>query len=166
MTAGDSKALKWGVVQEAKRPRSPLPGWFEWRLRVPHCDSGGATSGLWEVVAWYPPGTHMPPVLPFTKCSWFPLRAFINDRVAARPLPAKEAPLDLPPVDAVVRSGGPRPRNGSLPQGHVQQWGLFPSTQLDATVLLTASGSRSGWGTRSLTPLELAGLLGRANFGL
>ena len=156
--AGDSEALEWGVAKESGRLRSPPPGWSERRLHVPHCDSGGATSGLWEVVAWYPPGSGLPPVLPFTKRSWFPLRAFINDRVAARPLPVEEAPSDLPPVDAVVRSGGPRPPNGSLPQGHVQQWGLFPSTQLDATVLLTASGSRSGWGTRSLTPLELAGL--------
>ena len=123
-----------------------------------HCASGGATSGLWELVAWHPPGTHAAPVLPLTPRSWFPLRAFINDRVAARPLPAAATPTDLPPVDAVVRAGGPRPRDGSRPGGHVSQWGLFPSTQLDATVLLTASGSPSGWGTRSLTPLELASL--------
>ena len=155
---GDSESVEWGLKGKARRPRTPPPGWLERRLGVSHCASGGATSGLWELVAWHPPGTHAAPVLPLTPRSWFPLRAFINDRVAARPLPAAAAPTDLPPVDAVVRAGGPRPRDGSRPGGHVSQWGLFPSTQLDATVLLTASGSPSGWGTRSLTPLELASL--------
>ena len=155
---GDSESVEWGLKGKARRPRTPPPGWLERRLGVSHCASGGATSGLWELVAWHPPGTHAAPVLPLTPRSWFPLRAFINDRVAARPLPAAATPTDLPPVDAVVRAGGPRPRDGSRPGGHVSQWGLFPSTQLDATVLLTASGSPSGWGTRSLTPLELASL--------
>ena len=40
----------------------------------------------------------------------------------------------------------------------VQAWGLFPASDLSALVLVSASGSPSGWGIRCLSVLELAAL--------
>jgi hypothetical protein len=47
---------------------------------------------------------------------------------------------------------------GAKPGGVIQAWGLFPASYLQATVLLAASGSPSGWGTCTLSELELAAL--------
>ncbi len=47
---------------------------------------------------------------------------------------------------------------GAKPGGVIQAWGLFPTSDLQATVLLAASGSPSGWGSRTLSELELAAL--------
>ncbi len=58
----------------------------------------------------------------------------------------------------VVRSGGFRHLLGTKPGGCVQQWGLFPTSDLSASVLLATSGSPLGWGTWVLLPQELAAL--------
>ncbi len=47
---------------------------------------------------------------------------------------------------------------GAKPGGVIQAWGLFPISDLQATVLLAASGSPLGWGTCTLSKLELAAL--------
>jgi hypothetical protein len=92
--------------------------------------------------------------------SWFPIRAFVNDRAAATPIPLAEDPANLPPTDSVLCSGGFNHENGARPGGGgvIQPWGLFPASDLHALVLLAASRSPSGFGVRSLMWLELAAL--------
>ncbi len=48
--------------------------------------------------------------------------------------------------------------SGLPPKGMVHQWGLFPSSDLWARVLLVALGCPSGWGVQPLSWLELAAL--------
>jgi hypothetical protein len=43
-------------------------------------------------------------------------------------------------------------------EGLVQDWGLFPASELEAQVLVQCSSSPSGYGARRLTWLELGGL--------
>jgi hypothetical protein len=78
--------------------------------------------------------------------------------MAATPVPAVDAPVDLPLVASVVRTGGFQRIKGAKPGCVIQAWGLFPASDLQATFLLAASGSPSGWGTRTLSVRELAAL--------
>ncbi len=78
--------------------------------------------------------------------------------MASTPVPAVDALVNLPPVALVVQTGGFRQVRGAKPEGVIQAWGLFPASDLQATVLLAASGSPLGWGTRTLLVLELAAL--------
>jgi len=57
-----------------------------------------------------------------------------------------------------MRSGGFRRSPKASPGGVVQAWGLFPASDLSASVLVSASGSPPGWGIRCLSVLELAAL--------
>ena len=61
-------------------------------------------------------------------------------------------PADLPPVSGVVR------QDVGVWCGIVQQWGLFPASDLSSHVLLDATGSVSRMGIRPLTWHELAAL--------
>jgi hypothetical protein len=38
-----------------QRKPSPLPGWEARSVSLFHCAAGGGTSGIWLLVAWYPP---------------------------------------------------------------------------------------------------------------
>ncbi len=156
--AGDTNADVWGFQALSRPPPVPPSGWTARSLTLSHCEAGGATSGWWEDVVWYHPACHAAAPAPFSPRPWFPLQAFVNDRVVACPVPASKAPVDLPPASTMVRLGGFCHLLGSKPGGCVQQWGSFPASDLGATVLLAALGSPSGWGTWALLPLELAAL--------
>ena len=156
--AGDSEVEAWGGLGRRHAPPPPPRGWVARSVTLTHCEAGGGTSGRWTVVAWYPPACPVVEPAPLEAQPWFPIRACVNDRVAATPVPAVDAPVDLPPVAAVVRSGGFGRRPRSSPGGVVQAWGLFPASDLSASVMVAASGSPSGWGTRSLSVMELAAL--------
>jgi hypothetical protein len=69
-----------------------------------------------------------------------------------------DALVELPPFASVVRTGGFRRIRGAKPGGAIQAWGLFPASDLQAAVLLAASGSPLGWGTCTLSVRELAAL--------
>jgi hypothetical protein len=115
-------------------------------------------TGRWTLVAWYPPGHKAATPAPIAPQPWFPIRAFVNDRAAATPVPVAEVPVDLPPTPSVVRSGCTPGACGAPPGGIIHQWGLFPASDLGARVLLASSGCPSGWRVRPLSWLELAAL--------
>ena len=77
--------------------------------------------------------------------SWFPLFSYIKDRERTTPHPS-------PP------NGGVAVALVVQVDGLVQDWGLFPATDLAAKVLVQCSFSPSGYGFRTLTPAELGGL--------
>ncbi len=136
----------------------PPQGWVAKHVCLTHCKAGGATSGWWSVSVWYPPGYPNAKPIPIIPRPWFPLRVFVNNRLAAILVRADEVPVDLPPVSLVIRSGSVPRLPGPRPDGLIQHWGLFPSSTINATVLLEASGLPTGWGKRCLSPLELAAL--------
>ena len=156
--AGDSDVEAWGGRGCCLAPPAPPRGWLARSITLSHCEAGGGTSGRWTVVVWYPPTSPVSEPVPLEAQPWFPIRACVNNRVASTPVPAVDAPVDLPPVDSVVRSGGFRRSPKASPGGVVQAWGLFPASVLSALVLVSASGSPSGWGIRCLSVLELAAL--------
>ncbi len=155
---GDSEVDDWGFRAPSWPPPVPPLGWMAWGQTFSPCEAGEATLGWWEVVVWYPPAYPAAAPAPLSPWPWFPLRAFIKDQVAARPVPVCEAPVDLPAVATVVRLEEIHSLPGAKPGGCVQQWGLLPDSDLSASVLLAALGSPSGWGTQALLPLELAAL--------
>jgi hypothetical protein len=77
--------------------------------------------------------------------SWFPLFCYVKDRERAEPHPSP--PFGGTAVPLVVRI-----------EGLVQDWGLFPASDLAARVLVQCSSSPSGHGSCLLTWLELGGL--------
>ena len=79
---------------------------------------------------------------------WLPIRCSVSDRESA----AAVALAHLPTVAGVVR------HDVGVRCGIVQQWGLFPASDLSSHVLLAATGSISGMGIRPLTWHELAAL--------
>ena len=117
-----------------------------------HCEAGGATSGSWQLVVWYPPSRSAPSPAPLDPLLWFPIPSSVLDRLAAMPVLACLAPADSLPVAAVVRlvsnsfSGG---RESGV--GAVHQWGLFPASALYTPVLLSMVGSITGLGVRPLS---------------
>jgi hypothetical protein len=139
-------------------PSPPPQGWVAKHVCLTHCEVGRATSGWWSVLVWYPPGCPNATPIPIIPRPWFPLRVFVNNRLAVIPVRADKVPVDLPPVSSVIRSGSVPRLPGSRPDGLIQHWGLFPSSTINATVLLEASGLPTGGGKRCLSPLELAAL--------
>ncbi len=90
--------------------------------------------GRWTLVAWYPPLVTFLEPLPVVAQSWFPLFCYVKDREMASPHP-------MPPsgglaVPLVVREGG-----------LVQDWGLFPASDVGARVLVQCSSSPLGYGS-------------------
>jgi len=110
-------------------------------------------------VVWYLPSRAAPSPAPLDPLLWFPIRLLVLDRIPATPVRAGLAPADSLPVAAVVRlatdvvSGG---RESGV--GAVQQWGLFPASDLTTPVLLSTVGSITGLGIRPLSWPELAAL--------
>ncbi len=119
-------------------PRCP-PGWFSWSALLGHWEAGRATSGRWSMVAWYPTLMPFSEPLPVIPQLWFPLFSYVKDRERATPYPSPLTRGAL--VAAVVRV-----------DGLVQDWGLFPASDLKC------SSSPSGYGLRCLTGAELGGL--------
>ncbi len=135
-TAGASTALL--------APPCPT-GWTARSISLSHCEAGGATLGRWTVVVWYPPLIPFSEPLPVVPQSWFPLFSYVKDqeRASAHPCP----PDGGVAVARVVRV-----------EGLVQDWGLFPSSNLAAKVLVQCSFSPSGYGSWSLSGAELGAL--------
>jgi hypothetical protein len=156
VSAGNSDADAWDFPSLSRPPPTPPQGWAAKHVCLTHCEAGGATSGRWSVSVWYPPGCPNATPIPIIPCPWFPLRVFVKDRLAVIPVRADEVPVDLPPVSSVIRSGSVPRLPGSRPDGLIQHWGHFPSSTINATVLLKASGSPTGWGKCCRSPLELA----------
>ncbi len=126
-------------------------------MTLAHCEVGGGASGQWQFVGWFPPNLLAPNPVPVEPLPWFPIRLSVMDRVAATPVRAMLSQVDSLPVAAVVQLlveliGV---RRGPL-VGVVHQWGLFPASDLSASVLVAAVGSVSGLGVRRLSWLELA----------
>ncbi len=134
------------------------PEWTACSVSLMHCKAGGATTGRWSLVAWYPPGYPAAKPAPITPQPWFPIRAFVNDQAAATPVPVAEVPEDLPLIPSMVCLGVTPGVRGAPPGGVIHQWRLFPASDLGVRVLLALSGCPSGWGVRSLSWLELAAL--------
>ena len=156
VSAGDTDLEEWGGrIPFRSNPHLPS-GWTACSVSLTHCEAGGATTGRWSLVAWYPPGHTAATPAPIAPQPWFPIRAFVNDQAAATPVPVAEVSEDLPPTSSVVRSGGTPGARGAPPGGIILQWGLFPASDLGAWVLLASSGCPSGWGVRPLSWLELA----------
>ena len=97
------------------------------------------------MVVWFPPLLPFSEPLPVAPQAWFPLFCYVRDREAAVHHPTP--PSGGIAVPKVVRS-----------EGLVQDWGLFPASDLEAQVLVQCSSSPSGYGTRRLTGMELGGL--------
>jgi hypothetical protein len=100
--AGDTDVNLWGRRGVLPAPPALPQGWTAHSLTLTHCEAGGGMSGHWKIVVWYPPACRVAEPVPHTPQSWFPIRACINDRMAAMPVPAVDAPVDLPPVASVV----------------------------------------------------------------
>ena len=83
---------------------------------------------------------------------WLPIWCSVLDRESAAAVALAHLPADLPPVAGVVY------RDVGVRRGIVQQWGLFPASDLSSHVLLAATGSVSGMGIRPLTWHELAAI--------
>ena len=130
-----------GGVQSACLP----PGWSARRVTLSHCSAGRATSGVWSLVAWYPPFFEVPTPLPVVTDMWFPLWCYVNYRKHASPHIGKQPGVVAMP--AVVRS-----------EGLVQLCGLFPASDRFTRVLVPATSSPTGLGSRSLSFMELGGL--------
>jgi hypothetical protein len=73
---------------------------------------------------------------------WLPLFSYVKDREHATPYPSP--PTKGASVAAVVRV-----------DGLVQDWGLFPASDLTAWVMVQCSSSPSGYGSQCLTGAEL-----------
>ena len=106
LPAGDCDAEAWSRPRVSP-PLPPVPhGWSFCSVMLTHSAAGGGTSGRWQLVMWYPPAYPAAFPAPFLPRSWFPIRAYVSDRVAASPVPRGDIPADLPPVECVVRAGG------------------------------------------------------------
>ena len=97
------------------------------------------------MVVWYPPLLPFSEPLPVAPQAWFPLFCYVRDREAAVHHPTP--PSGGITVPKVVRS-----------EGLVQDWGLFPASDLEAQVLVQCSSSPSGYGARRLIGMELGHL--------
>jgi hypothetical protein len=117
VSAGDTDLEEWGGrIPFRSNPRL-LSGWTASSVTLTHCEAGGATTGRWSLVAWYPPGHKAATSAPIAPQPWFPIRAFVNDQAAATPVPVAEVPADLPPTPSVVRLGCTPGARGVPPGG-------------------------------------------------
>ena len=137
---------------------SPPRGWSSRFITLSHCEAGEGTSGRWTDHGLVSVGLPMANPIPLIPQPWFPIRACINDRAVATPVPKTAVMAALPPASAVVRSGGFVWPAGSQPWGVIQQWGLFSALDIQAMVHLAALGSPSGMGVWPLSWPELAAL--------
>jgi hypothetical protein len=135
--------LGMGGVQSARLPS----GWSAQTVTLSHshCSAVGATSGVWSLVAWYPPFFEGATPLPVVADMWFPLWWYVNDREHASPHIEKQPAVAA--KAAVVRS-----------DRLVQLCGLFPASDRSARVLVSATSSPTGLGSRSLSLMKLGGL--------
>ena len=97
------------------------------------------------MVIWYPPLLPFSEPLQAVPQAWFPLFCYVQDKELAvhHPTPPSRGIA----VPEVVRS-----------EGLIQNWGLFPASELEAQVLVQCSSSSLGYGARRLTWLEFRGL--------
>jgi hypothetical protein len=107
-----------GPHKDLLLPRCP-PGWSSWSVFPGHWEDGGATSGWWSVVVWYPPLMPFSEPLPAILQLWFPLFSYVKDRERATLYPSPPTGGAL--LAAVVRV-----------DGLVQDWGLYPASDLTA----------------------------------
>jgi hypothetical protein len=121
------------------------PGRTAQTVTLSHCSAGDATSGVWSLAAWYPPFFEGATPLPVVAEMWFPLGCYVNDREHAFPHLGTQPVVAA--MAAVVRS-----------DGLVQLCGLFPASDRSARVLVSATSSPSGLGSRALSLPELGGL--------
>jgi hypothetical protein len=133
----------WG---ECSLLSARLPsGWSAQTVTLSHCSAGGATSGVWSLVAWYPPFFEGATPLPVVTDMWFPLWCYVNNREHASPHIGKQPAVAA--KAAVVRS-----------DRLVQLCGLCPALDRSARVLVSATSSPTGLGSRSLSLMKLGGL--------
>ena len=144
VTVGDTDLEEWGGHIPLRPAPLQLPEWTACLVSLTHCEARGATTGCWSLVAWYPPGHPTAKPSPITPQPWFPIRAFVSNRAAARPVPVAKIPVDWPPIPSVVRLGVTLGAQGAPPGGVIHQWGLFPTSDLGGRVLLALSGCPSG----------------------
>jgi hypothetical protein len=71
--AGDSEADDWGFCAPSRPPPVQPSGWTVRGQTLSHCKAGGATSGWWEMVVWYPPAYPATFLAPLSPQPWFPL---------------------------------------------------------------------------------------------
>ena len=133
--------LGMGGVQSARLPS----GWSVQTVTLSHCSVGSATSGVWSLVAWYPPFFEGVTKLPVVADMWFPLWCYVNDREHTSPHIGEQPAVAA--TAAVVRS-----------DGLVQLCGFFPASDRSARVLVPATSSPTGFGSWSLSLMELGGL--------
>ncbi len=136
--------------QQFEHPREPPipecpPGWSLRMVLLGHCEVGGATLGQWTIVTWYLPSTPFSEPLPVIPQPWFPQFHYVKDRERADP--HASPPVSGTSVPLVVQI-----------EGLVQDWGLFPASDLVAKVLVQCSSSPSGHRLCLLTWLELGRL--------
>jgi hypothetical protein len=131
--------------QGASSHVAPCPpvGWAEKSITLSHCEVGGATSVRWTIQVWYPTGAVVFESVVLDPLPWLPIRCSVSDRESAAAVALAHLPADLPPVAGVVR------QDVGVRRGIVQQWGLFPASDLSSHVLLAATGSVSGMGVPS-----------------
>lgn len=133
-----------GSPTNRKTPLTPR-GWTARSVCLAHSDTGGATSGRWTFVVWYPPGFPFSEPLVWEPRGGTPLLCCVNDRERATPFSGSRP-------DGSVGAGV------TLFEGLVMDFGLFPAFDLEGLVLVESSGSPSGYGSRRLTPGELGSL--------
>ena len=110
-----------------------------------HCTVGGTTSGCWTMVVWYLPLLPFLEPLQAAPQAWFPLFCYVQDREVATHHPTP--PSGDMAVPQVVWF-----------ESLVQDWGLFPASDLEVRVLVQCSLSPSGYGACCLTCMKLGGL--------
>jgi hypothetical protein len=120
------RTTTWSGRLGGHRPPPCPTGWTSRSIALSHCGAGGATSGRWTVVVWYPPLLPFSEPLPVAPQAWFPLFCYVRDREAAVHHPTP--PSGGIAVPKVVRF-----------EGLVQDWGLFPASDLEAQVLVQCS---------------------------
>jgi hypothetical protein len=122
---GDTDLEEWGGRMPLQPPPLHPPGWSSRLVSLSHCEAGGGTTGRWSIMAWYPPSYPAVDLASLAPQPWFPIRAFINDQVAATPVPVANIPGDLPPTPSVVRWGGKTRVRGASPGGGGPSMGPF-----------------------------------------
>ena len=88
VSVGDTDLEEWGGRIPFRPAPLPPSGWTAGSVSLTHCEAGGATTGRWLLVAWYPPGHTAATPAPIAPQPWFPIPAFVNDQAAATPIPA------------------------------------------------------------------------------
>ena len=108
---------EWGGHIPLRPAQLQPSGWTACSVSLTHCEAGGATTGRWSLMAWYPPGHPAAKPAPIAPQPWFPIRVFVNDWAAATTVPVVAVPEDLPPTPSVVCSGGTPGVRGAPPGG-------------------------------------------------